>query len=158
MTVTISVTQIVMTGDTAQVSYTLSNSSQSQDSLFMFIVDAPARVKTIPRPQPDSDWIVDSLVHADRSIQALIARLRTLSQTVCAAPLNWITNATLCSQLISDLDAAEGFRATGATSQVQSTLDHYKSLLGTSTSFATGVNSAAYWMLSANADIIRNSV
>ena len=234
MTVTVTVNQIAMTGDTAQVSYTLSNGSQSQDSLFMFIVDAPARVKTIARPQPDSDWMVDSVVHSiepaafwltasllapsaatptltfasvglpgvvtnwsighwppktccdddppgtgedvfltraiqsstagvqpwptDRSAQALIARLRTLSQNVCASPLNWITDSTLCSQLVSDLDAAENFRAAGATSQVQTTMDHYKSLLGTSTAFATGVNSAAFWMLSVNADIIRNSV
>ena len=234
MTVTVTVNQIVMTGDTAHVSYTLSNGSQSQDSVFMFIVDAPARVKTIPRPQPDSDWVVDTLVHSnepaafwldvpllapsavtpaltfesvglpgvvtnwaighwppktccdddppgsgedvfltraiqsstagvqlwptDRSTQALIARLRTLSQNVCASPLNWITDSTLCSQLVSDLDTAEGFRAAGATSQLQSTLDHYKSLLGTSASFAAGVNSAAFWMLSVNADIIRNSI
>ena len=234
MTVTVTVNQMVMRADTAQVSYTISNGSQSQDSLFMFIVDAPARVKTILRPQPDSDWMVDSLVHSnepaafwldlslvapsavtptltfesvglpgvvtnwsighwppknccdddpagsgedvfvtraiqsstagvqpwptDRSTQALIARLRTLSQNVCASPLNWITNSTLCSQLVSDLDTAESFRAAGATSQLQSTMDHYKGLLGTSTAFATGVNSAAFWTLSVNADIIRNSV
>jgi hypothetical protein len=69
--------------------------------------------------------------------------------------LNWITDSSLCAQLIADIDTAEGFRASGSGSQAQSTIDHYNSLLGTSASFAPGVTSAAFWLLSSNSEIIR---
>jgi hypothetical protein len=96
----------------------------------------------------------------DRSAQALLVRLRTLTQTSCASPLVWIADAGLCGQLQSDIDAAEAFRVSGANAQAQATLDHYKSLLsgpdpGT---IAAGVKNPAYWLLTSNADIIKNAL
>lgn len=233
LTVDVKVDSISLRGDTTRVSYVLSNRTQSQDSLFIFIVDAPARVSYVSRPQPDTVWMVDSLLResqpaafwskldllapsastpllffdspglpgivttwveghwpistccdedvpdstqdvlvtrtvqgktvgvepwpADRSAQALLLRLRNLTQSICATPLSWITNAALCGTLLNDLDAAEGYRASGDATQAQASLDHYKSLLagpdpGT---FASGVNSAAFWMLRSNADIVK---
>jgi len=97
---------------------------------------------------------------ADRSSQALIARLRTLTQTSCASPLLWLTDAGLCSQLESDIDAAEAYRASGVNAEAQSTLDHYKALLsgpdpGT---IAIGVKNPGYWLLITNADIVKRSL
>jgi hypothetical protein len=209
MTVDVRVDSVVLRGDTTRVTYVLSNQAQSQDSLVAFIVDAPARVSYIPRPQPDSVWMVDSVIHGnepaafwanldlippststvpilfesvglpgivtstvqgktvgvdvwpvDRSAQALLARLRTLTQSSCASPLLWITDAALCGQLLSDVDAAEAYRASGASTQAQSTLDHYKTLLagpdpGT---FAPGVTSPAFWLLKSNADIVKGTL
>lgn len=236
LTVAVQVNSIAMRGDTANVAYVLSNSATSQDSLFAFIVDAPARVKSIPRPQPDSIWMTDSLVHdtvpaafwskldllapssstapiffeaiglpgivdervqghwpiptccdddppsasedvfvtrtvqgktvgvepwpLDRSAKALLARLRILTQQSCTAPLNWITDSTLCTQLLTDLDAAETSRAAGANVLAKSSLDHYKALLtglppGT---FANGVTGQAYWLLTSNADVVKSTL
>src|SRR5712671_4384561 len=230
-TLDVTVNSVVMRGDTAQVTYILYNRPQSQDSVFMFVVDAPARVRYISRPQPSSLWLVDSLIHVsepaafwsmlsylapsastpslqfesvglpgvvtnwaigkwpiktccdddppgsgenvlvtrsvqsktvgvepwpgDRSSQAMLSRLRTLTQNSCSTPLNWITDSSLCTQLIADIDAAESFRASGSGSQVQTTIDHYNGLLGTSAAFAPGVTSPAFWLLSSNAGIIR---
>jgi hypothetical protein len=89
----------------------------------------------------------------DRSAQALLARLKTLSQTSCAAPLSWITDSTLCTQLTADLDQAETYRAAGQTSDAASTLNDYKSHLSTGSSNGT-VKSPAFWLLTANADIV----
>jgi hypothetical protein len=233
MTVDVSLNAIILRGDTTRVTYVLSNRPESQDSLMVFMVDAPARVSYIPVPQPDTTWMVDSLIHesepaalwgkldllapaassipilfesvglpgivttwsqgsfpipdccdddlpgtgedvfitrtvqgktvgveawpVDRSAQALLARLRTLTQSTCASPLLWITSSTLCVQLLSDIDAVEGFRASGAFSQAQNTMDHYNGLLtgpdpGT---FASGVTSSAFWLLTSNANIVK---
>jgi hypothetical protein len=91
----------------------------------------------------------------DRSAQALLARLRALTQNSCSTPLLWISDTNLCTQLLADLDAAESFRASGSASQAQSTLDHYNGLLGTSGALSPGVTSSAFWLLSANVGIIR---
>ena len=231
VTVDVNVTLVAMRGDTAQITYVLYNRPESQDSLFMFAVDAPARIKYIPRPQPDSLWLVDSLIHrhtpaafwsmlsllapsgttppllyesvglpgvvtdwalgnwplpnccdddppsqsedvlvtrtvqgktvgveqwpTDRSAQALLARLRTLTETACATPLQWITDSALCTQLVSDVDTAEAYRASDDNSHVQSTLVHYTSLVGTPGALTPGVTAQAYWLLASNADIIR---
>lgn len=101
MTVTVTVNQIVMRGDTAQVSYTLSNGSPSQDSLFMFIVDAPARVKTIPRPQPDSEWIVDSLVHSNEPA-AFWSDLRLLAPSAVTPALTFESVASRGGHQLGD--------------------------------------------------------
>lgn len=95
---------------------------------------------------------------SNRSSQALLARLRSLTQTSCAPPLNWITDSTLCTQLLTDLDAAETSRAAGANVLAKTSLDHYKASLsglqpGT---FANGVTAQAYWLLRSNADIVKS--
>jgi hypothetical protein len=235
LAVGVQVNIIVLRGDTTSVAYVLSNGADSQDSLFTFIVDAPARVSYIPRPQPDSIWMVDSLIHEtepaafwskldllppssstvpisfesvglpgvvsdwvqghwpiptccdddsagsgedifvtrtiqgktvgvepwplDRSAQALLARLRTLTQTSCASPLLWITDTGLCGQLVTDLDSAEAYRASGAYAQARTTMDQYSALLngpdpGT---FASGVTSPAFWLLKSNGDIVKSA-
>jgi hypothetical protein len=97
---------------------------------------------------------------SDRSAQALLARLRTLTQTSCAGPLLWITDAGLCSQLVNDLDAAEAYRASSAYAQARTTMDQFSGRLngpdpGT---FATGVASSAFWLLKSNADIVRSAL
>jgi len=89
----------------------------------------------------------------DRSAQALLARLKTLSQTSCAASLTWITDSTLCTQLTTDLDQAEAYRSAGQTNDAASTLNDYKSRLSTGSSNGT-VRSSAFWLLTANADIV----
>ena len=95
----------------------------------------------------------------DRSSKALIARLRTLTQTSCAAPLTWITSSTLCTKLIGYLDQAETNRAAGKRPQAKSAMNSYISSLSgkTAGTFAAGVTNPGYWLLKPNADII-NSV
>jgi len=234
LSVEVNVTSVVIRGDTTGVFYTVRNGSGSQDSLFTFTVDAPARVIYIAAPPPDSIWKADSLVSgnqpaaqwvtldllppgaispdlsfeslglpsivthwaeggwplpaccdddsanagdaytlairsvqgktvgveqwpSDRSTQALLGRLHELTQTVCGSPLIWVTDSALCTALVSDLSAAESFRASGATIEARNSLDHYKGLLSGPDpgSFAPGVTSPAYWLLRANADIVR---
>jgi hypothetical protein len=92
----------------------------------------------------------------DRTPKALIARLRTLTQTSCAAPLTWITSSTLCTKLIGYLDQAESNRAAGKTNQAKSAMNNYISSLSgkTAGTFATGVTNPGYWLLKPNADIV----
>jgi hypothetical protein len=227
--VDVTVDSVVVRGDTTGVTYVVYNRPSSQDSLFKFIVDAPATVKRIPRPQPDSDFHVlavyrgrptanwgflglllpsatspalyfesvgipdtvtfwaggnfprpdpeseDTLPNdvlkyhsvpgitvgvkpwpVDRTAGALLTRLRNLSQTVCSAPLTWITDATLCGQLVADVDQAQASRANGQLIEARSTLDHFVALLGGgSGGFASGVSSSGYWLLASNAALIR---
>jgi hypothetical protein len=234
LTIDASVTSITLRGDTTHVAYVLSSRPESQDSLFAFIVDAPAHVTSIT--PPNSLWVVDSLVRgtqpaafwgilnplppgatspaiafesvgipgimtswaqgnwplptccdddppssgedpivtrsvsvsvvgvepwpSDRSAQSLLARLRTLTQTSCASPLSWITDAALCSQLVSDIDAAESYRASGQNAQAQSSLDHYSGLISSPDPGvpATGVKNAAYWLLNSNIQVVKSSL
>lgn len=235
--VEVNVMSVVTRGDTTGISYTVRNSSGSQDSLFTFAVDAPSRVIRIAAPPPDSIWRADSVFSGNqpaalwvtldllspgdisplltfeslglpgivthwaeggwplpsccdddsaasgsaytlvmrsvqgktvgvevwptnRSAYSLLVRLRGLTQTACESPLLWIADSGLCTQLISDIDAAESFRASGATVQAQNSLNHYKALLsgpdpGTP---AAGVTSSAYWLLRANADIVHGTL
>ncbi|MDP9206857.1 MAG: hypothetical protein M3P12_15640 [Gemmatimonadota bacterium] len=92
----------------------------------------------------------------DRTSKALIARLRTLTQTSCAAPLTWITSSTLCTKLIGYLDQAEANRAAGKSTQAKSSMNSYISSLSgkTAGTFASGVTNPAYWLLKPNADIV----
>jgi hypothetical protein len=90
---------------------------------------------------------------ANRSAQALLARLRSLTQTTCAASLAWITDGSLCAQLTASLDQAETYRAAGQKSHAGTTLSQYKSLLSSALAAGTA-NSLAYWLLKANADIV----
>jgi len=233
LTVDVRVDSIRLRGDTTKVAYALSNRSDSQDSLIVFIVDAPARVTFIGRPHPYSMWLIDSLIRAtqpaafwskldllapsqttsplifesvglpavvtnwvggnwplptccdddppgsaedplvtrsiqgktvgveawpaNRSAEALLARLRALTLSACTAPLNWIVNTPLCDSLVADLDAAENHRASGASSEAQAAVNQFKTRLtgpdpGT---FATGVTSPGFWLLMSNADIVR---
>lgn len=203
----------------------------------MFIVDAPAHVSYISRPNPDSLWSADTLLYgvqpaaiwgvlgllaptattpsitfestglpgiettwaqgswpiptccdddpdpppsdnllemhsvmgktvgvdpwpSDRSSQALLARLRSLTQMSCAAPLLWIADAALCSQLLSNLDSAESYRASGASAQAQNSIDQFTSLLGgpDPSTLTPGVTSSAYWLLKPNAAIVKGIV
>lgn len=93
---------------------------------------------------------------ADRSAKALIARLKTLTQTSCAAPLTWITSSSLCTNLIGYLNQAETNRAAGNVTKAKSSMASYtKSLSGkTAGTYAAGVTNPAYWLLKPNADII----
>jgi len=94
---------------------------------------------------------------SDRSVQGLLARLRGLTQSSCGSTLLWITDSSVCTQLLADIDAAESYRAAGAFSQASETLDQFVSLLGSSsTSFSPGVTSSAYWLLRPNVDVIKS--
>ena len=89
----------------------------------------------------------------DRSAQALLARLRTLTQRSCAAPTHWITDSSLCSQLLADLDQAESNRANGQSAAARDTLVHYQGLVSSGSTAGT-VKSPAYWLLKSNAEVV----
>lgn len=111
----------------------------------------PLKYRTVPgKTVGVSPWPVD------RSAKALIARLRTLTQTSCAAPLTWITSSTLCTKLIGYLDQAETNRAAGKRPQAKSAMNSYISSFSgkTAGTFAAGVTNPGYWLLKPNADII----
>lgn len=57
LTVDIQVVAVSSRGDTTRVEYILSNRSDSREKLFAFTVDAPARVLSISRPQPQRSWL-----------------------------------------------------------------------------------------------------
>lgn len=90
---------------------------------------------------------------ADRSAQAMVLRLRTLTQSSCSAPTQWITDSSLCAQLLADLDQVETYRLSGQSSQARDVLVHYQGLVSTGNTAGT-VKSAAYWLLKSNADIV----
>jgi hypothetical protein len=56
LTVSIRVGPVTMNGDTTHVQYVVTNSIQSQDSLFMFTVSAPAPVLNITEPGNRTQW------------------------------------------------------------------------------------------------------
>ena len=121
-----------------------------------------------PDGSPDADPLVAEMISGqtvgiepwptDRTAQALIARLRVLTQTSCGAALLWVSSANLCSQLISDLDQAESFRAAGQPNDAKNSLNTFVGRISGSSpgTFATGVNSLAYWLLKTNAAIVIN--
>jgi hypothetical protein len=233
LVVDVKVRSLAVQGDTMTVTYTLYNRPTSRDSLYTFTVDAPARVKSILTPQPQTKYDADSIYRGrsvadwaflsllppgavsvaltfqsvgvpaivsdwaggnyplveenaadstysdplkyrtvpgktvgvepwpiDRTPMALIARLRSLTRTSCAAPLNWITAASLCSRLIASLDQAETNRASGNVSKAKSAVATYIKLLSGTTvgAFATGVTNPAYWLLKPNAEIVATSL
>ncbi len=90
---------------------------------------------------------------ADRSAQALLARLRSLTLQTCATPLLWITDSTLCTQLVSDVDQAESYRSGGQIASAKSSLEHYRSLLLSGNTAGT-VKSSSYWLLKSNSEIL----
>jgi hypothetical protein len=90
---------------------------------------------------------------SDRSGQALLARLRTLTQNSCSTPPNWITDASLCNQLLTDLDQAESYRASGQSAQARDVLAGYQSRISTGNNSGT-VKSPAFWLLKSNAEIV----
>jgi hypothetical protein len=89
----------------------------------------------------------------DRSAQALLARLRTLTQNSCATPTIWITDTVLCGQLVGDLDQAESFRGAGQFSQAKDAIATFNSRLAAGSASGT-VKSSAFWLLKVNASII----
>lgn len=93
---------------------------------------------------------------AVRTPQALLARLRSLTVSACAAPLAWLPNTQLCDQLLSDLDQAETFRAAGQNADARNSLNHYANLLSGSEpgTPASGATTSAYWLLTTNAQIV----
>lgn len=118
-------------------------------------------------PEPDTTALPDPWVTAmitgktvgvepwpaDRSAQALLARLRTLTESTCSSGLQWITDAGICSELVGDVNQAESFRSSGQMMSARTTLLHFQTLI--SEGRATGrVNSSAYWLLKANSDIV----
>jgi hypothetical protein len=95
----------------------------------------------------------------DRTPSSLLLRLRSLTQMSCAAPLFWITSATLCTQLLTYLDEAEAYRAAGQADQAKASLTTFAGALGSPPgAYASGVTNSAYWLLKPNADIIRGSL
>jgi hypothetical protein len=93
---------------------------------------------------------------ADRTAGALLTRLRNLTTTACGPTLAWITDGSLCSQLTSDLDQAQAYRSNGQLTEARSTLDHFIGLLrGLGGPFAPGVTSPGFWLLTANATIVK---
>lgn len=91
----------------------------------------------------------------DRSPAALLKRLRTLTTSSCKAPLLWIRDTTLCSQLLSDIDRAESFRSSGQPAQTKEALAHYLALLvGLSADTAVASMTSGYWLLKSNTEII----
>ena len=88
----------------------------------------------------------------DRSYLSLIARLRVLTVSTCNAPLLWITNASLCNELLADIREAENARQ---PARAKRALDNYMTVLGGVDTPAPGVTNAAYWLLRSNAEIIR---
>jgi len=119
-----------------------------------------------PDNSPETDPFVAEMINGktvgvepwptDRTSHALIARLRLLTQTSCAAPLLWVNSADLCSQLVSNLDQAESFRAGGQSLDARNSLNAFISAISGSTpgAFAPGVNSLGYWLLKTNAEIV----
>lgn len=126
-----------------------------------------------PLPDLSDDLVTDSTVLADpfvtrmvngktvgidpwpndRSAQALLVRLRILAQNTCTTPTVWITDNGLCSQLVVDLDQAEGFRANGQFSQARDVIATFNSRLDSGSAAGT-VKNPALWLLKANANII----
>jgi hypothetical protein len=122
---------------------------------------AESEADTLP-----SDWVKYNSVAGktvgvepwpvDRSAKALIARLKTLTQTSCATPLKWITSSSLCTKLVGFLTSAETNRAAGNVTKAKSSMASYsKALAGkTAGTYASGVTNPAYWLLKPNADIV----
>lgn len=118
-------------------------------------------------PEPDTTalpdpWVTEMITGktvgvepwpADRSAQALLARLGTLAQITCSSALLWITDAGICSELVSDVNQAESFRSSGQMMSARTTLLHFQSLISEGRA-AGSVKSSAYWLLKANSDII----
>lgn len=230
LTVDVTVSSIVLRGDTVEIAYVLYNQPQSLDSLSTFTVDAPATVTNLPRPQPKTKWWVTKTYRGkpvahwvrlgglppsttsiplffesvglpgivthwvvgrfplpegegddstsrdpvaensvigktvgvepfstDRSPQGLLARLRNLTETSCATPLFWITDSTICSQLINDVDQAESFRSNGQSALAKASLTHYETLL-TAGSTTGSVKNPGHWLLKSNSEIIRSEL
>jgi len=67
LVVDVEVKSLVVQGDTMAVTYLLYNRPTSRDSLYTFTVDAPARVKSIPTPQPQTKYDADS-IYRGRSV------------------------------------------------------------------------------------------
>jgi hypothetical protein len=233
LTVDVAITSLVVRGDTVGITYVIHNRATSQDSLITFTVDAPALVKRIPTPEPDSDYLAlgsyrgrpaatwtfgallnpsatsvplyfesvgipdtvtswaggyfelpeaesaadtlptDDPLHyntvagvtvgvkpwpVDRSARALLSRLRVLTQNSCGPTLLWVSSASLCTQLLSDIDRAESLRASGHPVQARASLKSFISAISGSSpgTFAANVTSAGYWLLRSNAGIIVN--
>jgi hypothetical protein len=121
----------------------------------------------LPESTPIPDPLVTAMITGktvgvepfppDRTPQGLLARLRTLTQTACSAPLIWITNSTLCNQLVSDLDQAESYRSNGQGALAKDALAHYQGLLVDGNAGGS-VTSSGYWLLRANAEIINRTL
>ncbi len=94
---------------------------------------------------------------SDRSAQSLLARLRALTQQVCSTPLLWITDSTICSGLLLDIDQAESARASGNPTLAKIFLVHYKSMLSAGSS-AGSVTSSGFWLLTPNADLVESII
>jgi hypothetical protein len=90
----------------------------------------------------------------DGTPQALLKRLGNLTGLSCKAPTLWISDASLCTQLVSDLAGAEALSSRGQPAQAKEAVLHYISLLGDPR--AAAVNNSAYWLLKSNAEIINS--
>lgn len=93
----------------------------------------------------------------NRTAQALLARIRSLTERSCASPLLWITDSTICGQLINDLDQAEAYRSSGQVALAKTSLLHYEALL-TGGNTIGSVTNPGLWLLKPNSEIIRNAL
>ncbi len=95
---------------------------------------------------------------SDRTPQALLTRLRSLTQATCTSPLLWVTDSLLCGKLLSAIDQAVTDHSSGRTAETKRSLDHYRGFLAVQRQGALPerVTSAAFWLLRSNADIIGN--
>jgi len=94
---------------------------------------------------------------ADRSGQALLLRLRSLTENNCSGPLNWITDSSLCGQLLNDLNQAEIYRANGEPEPARAAIVDYEGRLAGGKAVGT-VSSPSYWLLRSNAGIVRSTL
>ncbi len=117
---------------------------------------------------PDSVSIPDPLVTAmisgktvgvepfpaNRSPQALLSRLYSLTQAACATSLAWVAGSTLCTELVGHLNQAEAHRASGQIDLAKASIVNYTDLL-VSGQTSGAVSASGYWLLQPNAQIIR---
>jgi len=130
----------------------------------------PPPVDDAADAQPRPDLLATEMINGktvgvepwptDRTPKALIARLRSLTQASCAAPLTWITSTSLCTNLLGYLTQAETNRAAGNVNKAKSSMATYiKSLSGkTAGTYATGVTNPGYWLLKPNSHIIGSNL
>lgn len=93
-------------------------------------------------------------IAAGTTDSALIIRLGSLRSQACS--LNWITDATLCSNLQAKLDKATKDLHLGKNASAKTDLQGFNSLLTSNHGPGTSqkVGDSAYWLLKVNADYL----
>lgn len=93
---------------------------------------------------------------SDRSSGVLLGRLRSLTQSTCSDPLLWIASSGICTTLLTDLDRAAAGLSNAQIDRARDDLRAYINRLSAQSGDTTlsGITSAGYWLLKANADIL----